>query len=148
MGCGEGKLYEHFEKRNQIQGLEANAQEDQVEQGEENQETMKNTFKKILSYDLVSTKDHITACDIANLPLKGGSVDTCVFCLALMGVNYIDFLIEAHRILSIGGYLVIAEVMSRIPDKTLFVQLIKGLGFKFVKFVREYLFKKFFKMIR
>ena len=86
----------------------------------------------------MSIKDHITACDIANLPLKKESVDTCVFCLALMGVNYIDFILEAHRVLSIGGYLVIAEVMSRIPDKTLLIQLIKALGFKFIKFVRNF----------
>lgn len=37
-----------------------------------------------------------------------------------MGINYIDFIIEARRILKRGGALIIAEVATRIPDKELF----------------------------
>ena len=46
--------------------------------------------------------------DISNLPLKNQSTDVAVFCLALMGVNYLDFLIEAGRVLKPNGTLIIA----------------------------------------
>lgn len=68
---------------------------------------------KILSYDLQSTKPLVTKADIANLPVKDGSVDVAIFCLALMGTNWIDFIEEAWRILHWKGELWIAEIKSR-----------------------------------
>lgn len=127
LGCGEGLLYEYFEKKGRI--LEEDSQA-------ENKDSEHNYFQKILSYDLVSTKDFIQACDIKNLPLGSGSVDTAVFCLALMGTNYLDFIMEAHRVLRAGGRLIVAEVLSRFSDLRLFVILTKKIGFKFVKYVR------------
>ena len=144
MGCGEGKIYDFFVKRNQIQTLYDGTQKPADEkptkkntEEEEEEGSDHNVFKKILSFDLVSVKPHIQACDIANLPLEKKSIDVAVFSLALMGVNYIDFIIEAHRCLKMGGHLIIAEVISRIPDNKLFVQMIKALGFTFVKYVRD-----------
>ncbi|KAI9678332.1 MAG: 25S rRNA (adenine645-N1)-methyltransferase [Caeruleum heppii] len=67
----------------------------------------------VLSYDLQSTNDLITVADIANLPLKDSNVDVCIFCLALMGTNWIDFIEEAFRILRWKGELWIAEIKSR-----------------------------------
>ena len=145
LGCGEGKLYEYFQERGMIKEDKEddadNVAEDEAEQEEESkgEGKTKNVFRKIYSFDLVSIKKHITACDIANLPLENRSADVCVFSLALMGTNYLDFLLEAHRILRTGGYLIIAEVLSRMPDRALFVKLIKALGFQFVKYVREVL---------
>ncbi len=144
LGCGEGKIYDFFVKRNQIEklhNLTEKPKEEEVKKTkaeDEEEGSDHNVFKEILSFDLVSVKPHIEACDIAKLPLGNKSIDVAVFSLALMGVNYIDFLIEAHRCLKIGGRLIIAEVISRIPDNTLFVQLIKGLGFSFVKYVSFY----------
>lgn len=138
MGCGEGKIYDFFVKRNQIQklydGTEKPKDEKPAVEGEE-EGNDHNVFQEILSFDLVSVKPHIQACDIAKLPLQNKSIDVAVFSLALMGVNYLDFITEAHRCLKMGGHLIIAEVISRIPDNTLFVQLIKNLGFSFVKYV-------------
>jgi ribosomal RNA-processing protein 8 len=51
--------------------------------------------------------------DIAKLPVSNRSVDICVFCLSLMGTNYINFLQEARRVLKSNGELLIAEVESR-----------------------------------
>lgn len=51
------------------------------------------------SFDLVAHNDHVTACDIAHVPLADNCVDVAVFCLALMGTNYIDYVKEAHRVL-------------------------------------------------
>ena len=73
LGCGEGKLEENL-RENHI-------------------------FKIIKSYDLVSLKPHIIARDIRSLPEKDSTVDVAVFCLSLMGTNYIEFLYEANRYL-------------------------------------------------
>lgn len=50
-----------------------------------------------------------------------------------MGTNYVDFLIEATRILKMKGRIVIAEVKSRITSVALFCQLLKLLGFHIIK---------------
>lgn len=68
---------------------------------------------KILSYDLAAPNPLVTQADIKNLPLKDGSVDIAVFCLALMGTNWIDFVEEAWRGLKWKGELWVAEIRSR-----------------------------------
>ncbi|KAK3390491.1 methyltransferase-domain-containing protein [Podospora didyma] len=55
----------------------------------------------------------VTRADIANLPLADRSVDIAIFCLALMGTNWIDFVEEAYRILRWKGELWVAEIKSR-----------------------------------
>ncbi|KAH9241923.1 hypothetical protein K456DRAFT_1883646 [Colletotrichum gloeosporioides 23] len=68
---------------------------------------------QIKSYDLHSPAKFVTKADVANLPLEDGSVDIAIFCLALMGTNWIDFIEEAYRILHWKGELWIAEIKSR-----------------------------------
>ncbi|BFZ62747.1 25S rRNA (adenine645-N1)-methyltransferase [Saitoella coloradoensis] len=70
----------------------------------------------IKSYDLRSVNPLVTAADIANLPLANESVDIAIFCLALMGTDFIAFLREARRVLRVGGELWIAEIRSRFAD--------------------------------
>ncbi|KAK4112178.1 hypothetical protein N656DRAFT_710214 [Canariomyces notabilis] len=55
----------------------------------------------------------VTRADIANLPLPDGSVDVAIFCLALMGTNWTDFVEEAYRVLRWRGELWVAEIKSR-----------------------------------
>ncbi|TPX37586.1 hypothetical protein SmJEL517_g00473 [Synchytrium microbalum] len=86
---------------------------------------------KVHSFDLVSKNKHVVACDIAHVPLKDGSVDVVVICLALMGTNWADFVKEAVRILRKGGMLKIAEVTSRFVNVDDFVEyLTASLGLK------------------
>ena len=92
--------------------------------------------QKVHSFDLVAPNPHVVACDISRVPLAGSEVDIVVFCLALMGTNYPDFLREAHRIVKVGGRLKIAEITSRIKDINKFVELVQGLGFTKVKAVK------------
>lgn len=68
---------------------------------------------KVHSFDLQSPSPLVTRADIANLPLGDGSVDVAIFCLALMGTNWVDFIEEAYRILRWKGELWIAEIKSR-----------------------------------
>ena len=68
----------------------------------------------ILSYDLQSeAAAHVTRADIADLPRADASVDVAVFCLALMGTNWPDFVEEAYRVLRWRGELWVAEIKSR-----------------------------------
>ena len=90
LGCGEGILETELSK--------------------------KNILKEITSYDLVSTKEHVKACDIKKLPHKSGSIDIAVFCLSLMGTNYLEFLTEAIRVLKVKGWMIISEVSSRVTS--------------------------------
>ena len=55
----------------------------------------------------------VTIADISALPLPHGSVDIAVFCLALMGTNWLDFIDEAYRVLRWRGELWISEIKSR-----------------------------------
>ncbi|RPA90895.1 hypothetical protein L873DRAFT_1782055 [Choiromyces venosus 120613-1] len=68
---------------------------------------------KILSYDLQASTPDVTVADIAHLPLESESVDVAIFCLALMGTNFLDFIEEAYRILRWRGELWVAEIKSR-----------------------------------
>ncbi|CAI9763175.1 unnamed protein product [Fraxinus pennsylvanica] len=90
---------------------------------------------KVFSIDLVSNDPSVIACDMSNTPLETSSIDVAVFCLSLMGINFPNFLKEAHRVLKSHGWLLIAEVKSRFDpstggaDPNKFVKAICELGF-------------------
>ena len=78
----------------------------------------KPTLSKLLklhvrSFDLSSHSPHVEVADISALPLAPESVDVAIFCLALMGTNWISFVEEAYRILRWRGECWISEVSSR-----------------------------------
>ncbi|KAL8699033.1 MAG: hypothetical protein Q9201_006237 [Fulgogasparrea decipioides] len=55
----------------------------------------------------------VTVTDIAHLPLPDASTDIAIFCLALMGTNWVDFVAEAARVVREGGECWVGEVKSR-----------------------------------
>ncbi len=65
------------------------------------------------SFDHVAIDERVTACDMAHTPLADETLDVAVFSLSLMGLNYADYLREAHRTLKFGGMLKIAETIER-----------------------------------
>lgn len=75
MGCGEAKLSQVLSERFDSSRL------------------------VVHSFDLVAANRFITVANIANVPLPDNSVDIVVFCLSLMGTDYVEFLREAKRIL-------------------------------------------------
>ncbi|KAJ8914605.1 hypothetical protein NQ315_017310 [Exocentrus adspersus] len=86
--------------------------------------------QKVHSFDLLALNDMVVACDMANVPLKDSCVDVGVFCLSLMGTNLRDYLLEANRVLRLGGILKIAEVQSRFDNVDNFIAGLQYFGFK------------------
>ncbi|KAF7451374.1 hypothetical protein A1F99_031510 [Pyrenophora tritici-repentis] len=66
-----------------------------------------------LSQPTGPSKNLVTVADIKALPLPDNSVDVAIFCLALMGTNWLDFIDEAYRILRWKGELWVSEIKSR-----------------------------------
>ncbi|CDK28121.1 unnamed protein product [Kuraishia capsulata CBS 1993] len=113
MGCGEAKLaleVSKFLKQNKRKNFEI----------------------KLHSFDLKKVNDRITVADIANVPLADESCSVAIFCLALMGTNFLDFIKEANRILIPRGELWISEIKSRFSDGKgeEFINAIKLCGFR------------------
>ncbi|KAF3482849.1 rRNA processing protein RRP8 [Arthroderma uncinatum] len=75
---------------------------------------------KIHSFDLHAPDSVITKADIANLPLEDGKVDITIFCLSLMGTNWVSFVEEAWRVLRSDGKgeCWVSEVKSRFGKAT------------------------------
>ena len=71
---------------------------------------------KVHSFDLKKVNDRITVADIKHVPLPDNSCSIVIFCLALMGTNFLDFIKEAYRILAPRGELWIAEIKSRFTE--------------------------------
>ncbi|PIK57767.1 hypothetical protein BSL78_05293 [Apostichopus japonicus] len=86
--------------------------------------------QKVHSFDIFPANERVTVCNISKVPLKSESLDVAVYCLSLMGINWIDYLREAHRVLKPGGILKIAEVASRFKAVDAFIEVLFKLGFQ------------------
>ncbi|XP_013190450.1 uncharacterized protein LOC106134854 [Amyelois transitella] len=84
----------------------------------------------VRSFDLVAAAPGVEVCDMAHTPLLSESMDVAVYCLALMGTDLAQYLVEANRILKAGGILLIAEVESRFDKVESFTDAVQRLGFK------------------
>ena len=71
----------------------------------------------------------VIPCDIRKVPLEDTTVDVAIFCLSLMATDASQFILEANRILRLGGKLLIAEVSSRIENTKKFVKTLGSYGF-------------------
>ncbi|KAL9106279.1 MAG: hypothetical protein Q9227_008678 [Pyrenula ochraceoflavens] len=67
------------------------------------QSQSKNLNLRFHSFDLQAQNQAVTQADIAHLPLRDGEADVAVFCLSLMGTNWVEFVEEAWRVLRGDG---------------------------------------------
>jgi hypothetical protein len=84
---------------------------------------------EVRSFDHVAINDKVLACDIAHVPVEDGALDVAIFCLSLMGVNFTDYVREAHRCLRLDGQLHIWEPASYFDDVLKFCSKLARLGF-------------------
>jgi hypothetical protein len=87
---------------------------------------------EVVSYDHVAIDPDVTVCDLAKVPAKSATFDFAVFCLSLMGSNYVDYLREAHRALRLGGGLHVIEPPNGIDVEELRDNL-RLVGFKLLE---------------
>ncbi|KAL6927001.1 hypothetical protein ACO0SA_004087 [Hanseniaspora valbyensis] len=115
MGCGEAEL-----------ALQVN------DFFQKNEKKLRGKKIDIHSFDLAKHNERITVADIKNVPMEDNSCCVVIFSLSLMGVNFLDFVKEAFRILKPNGELWIAEIKSRFKDQSLkeFVNIVEKLGLK------------------
>ena len=93
---------------------------------------------KIFCFDHIAINNKVTAVDIAHTPLQDNELDGVVFSLSLMGLNYKDYLKEAHRVTKFSGFLKIAEPISRWAGKRKqLLNEIEEIGFHLVKDIEE-----------
>lgn len=112
MGCGEAQLaldINNFSK--QVNGKKSKGSKDKKSFG-------RKLDIEVHSFDLKKANDRITVADIKNVPMADESCTIVIFCLALMGTNFLDFVEEAYRILAPNGELWIAEIKSRFTEST------------------------------
>ncbi len=89
---------------------------------------------KVYNFDHVAIDETVTAGDMRKTNLDSESVDVAVFSLSLMGINWEEYLGEAHRVLRTSGVIEIAEPASKWTGEkleTLKAVLIKA-GFELV----------------
>ena len=84
----------------------------------------------IHSFDHVAVNKSVVACDIRAVPLEDESLDVAIFCLALMGTNFTDYIREAHRCLRLDGMLHLWEPANYFDDVQAFCDGLGKLGFE------------------
>ena len=90
MGCGSGKISDHYKNDGRFE---------------------------FLNYDHISANENVERCDISTLPLDNDSVEICILSLAMWGSNCHNYVREAHRVLESNGQLYIIEATKRWSDK-------------------------------
>lgn len=85
---------------------------------------------EVKSYDLHAPNPMVTVADVSSLPLQSGCANIAIFCLSLMGTNFLSFVQEAARVLEDGGLLWVAEIKSRFTDPDKFMAAMESLGFE------------------
>tara|TARA_B110000305_G_C18883890_1_gene378854 strand:- start:125 stop:415 length:291 start_codon:yes stop_codon:yes gene_type:complete len=88
---------------------------------------------------------------MSKTPLTSRSIDCGVFCLSLMGTNFVDFLKEANLVLKYGGKLFVAEVLSRFENIKEFTdRYMRDAGFELLKIskLEDFFYVMVFKKVK
>lgn len=89
----------------------------------------------VYSFDFVALNSYVTVANIRTLPLERHKLDIAIYCLSLMGSDYVTFIKEAFRVIRPNGELWLAEVNSRITNTKHLIELFSTCGFRKIKVV-------------
>ena len=94
----------------------------------------KEVTNKVHAFDYVAIDKDVTACDMSSIPLQDNEIDAIVFCLSLMGSNYLDYIIEAFRVVKPYGNIFICEPKKKVEKRIeVLKKEIESTGFKIVE---------------
>ena len=94
----------------------------------------KEVTNKVHAFDYVAIDKDVTACDMSSIPLQDNEIDAIVFCLSLMGSNYLDYIREAFRVTKPYGSLFICEPKKKVEKRLeVLKKEIESTGFKVVE---------------
>ena len=125
LGCGDAALARHFRANKRV---------------------------IVHSYDLAKVNEFVQVCDMAQVPLRDNTVDVAIFCLSLMGTNFLRFIREACRYTKLqyppfvidlelidSGEIWIAEIKSRFLDPSFesFIKGLQGMGLRLIDLNKE-----------
>lgn len=85
----------------------------------------------VVSFDIVSAHEDVIEANMQHLPIEDNSIDVAVYSLSLMAKNLGQIILEARRILKIGGSMLIVEVTSRFEGRERgFVERLEKVGLR------------------
>ena len=94
----------------------------------------KEVSNKVHAFDYVAIDKDVTACDMSSIPLGDQEINAVVFCLSLMGSNYLDYIKEAFRVTKPYGNIFICEPKKKVEKRLeVLKKEIESTGFKIVE---------------
>ena len=87
---------------------------------------LKDSIHTVYSFDHFQYNNSVIQSDISNINMPDESLDRIIFSLSLMSTNWIDYITEAHRLLSEDGQIIIADRTSKLE---IFKDKILNIGF-------------------
>jgi len=94
----------------------------------------KEVSNKVHAFDYVAIDKNVTACDMSSIPLADQEIDAIIFCLSLMGSNYLDYIKEAFRVTKPYGNIFICEPKKKVEKRLeVLKKEIESTGFTIVK---------------
>lgn len=94
----------------------------------------KEVSNKVHAFDYVAIDKDVTACDMSSIPLADQEINAVVFCLSLMGSNYLDYIKEAFRVTKPYGNIFICEPKKKVEKRIeVLKKEIESIGFKVIE---------------
>ena len=94
----------------------------------------KEVSNKVHAFDYVAIDKDVTACDMSSIPLADQEINAIVFCLSLMGSNYLDYIKEGFRVTKPYGNIFICEPKKKVEKRIeVLKKEIESIGFKIIE---------------
>ncbi|KAM9916533.1 hypothetical protein OXX80_013589, partial [Metschnikowia pulcherrima] len=91
MGCGEAQFALDINNFVREYNGKKGKKVDKSDKKKVGQQGPRTLDVDVHSFDLKKANERITVADIKNVPMEDESCNIAIFCLALMGTNFLDF---------------------------------------------------------